>query len=188
MARVSGLTDTMMLTDTCVLTLCVLVLCPAVCRVLAVISALVAVGSCVLNDYFDLRIDAINKPEVHPQTTPAHPRQRDFDHLHYTTTPHAPSNPPPPPLTLPISLPPQRSLVQGTVRPSVALLIGSSLLTAAFAAASPVLIASPLLRRIIRAAVLAVTLYTPVFKPVPFLKNAVVAGVTSGTQPSHMHE
>lgn len=75
--------------------------------------------------------------------------------------------------------------MQGSVRPSTALLIGSGLLTAAFAAATPTLISSPLLRRIIRAAVLAVTLYTPVFKPVPLVKNAVVAGVTSGMSAGH---
>lgn len=66
--------------------------------VVAVISALVAVGSCVLNDYFDLRIDAINKPEVpptHPHTT------HDTDTLPHPTlhiTPaSSPSNPPFPP-------------------------------------------------------------------------------------------
>jgi hypothetical protein len=38
-----------------------------------------------------------------------------------------------------------------------------------------------LLRRIVHLAVVAVTLYTPVFKPLPFLKNGVVALVTAAS-------
>lgn len=102
---------------------------------MALASALVAVGSCVLNDWFDRRVDRVNKPDS--------------------------------------------ALVQGRVPPTHALLISLAALGAAFGTSYAVSGVSAL-SSIVRAAVVAVTLYTPCFKPVPFIKNLVVAAVTGG--------
>jgi 4-hydroxybenzoate polyprenyltransferase len=125
-----------------------------------VISALVAVGSCVLNDWFDLKVDAINKPDV-SVTSPC----RRIGCRGMTCLPSVLASR-------------QRSLVRGSVSPSHALAIGSCCLALAFWSAAS--LQSLILRQIVRFAVVAVTLYTPVFKPLPFVKNAVVAGVTAG--------
>lgn len=101
---------------------------------MALASALVAVGSCVLNDYLDLHVDQVNKPDS--------------------------------------------ALVAGRVKPAHALLISVALLGAAFG--TSFVAPAACLRTIVRAAVVAVTLYTPVFKPVPLVKNGVVALVTAG--------
>lgn len=101
---------------------------------MALASALVAVGSCVLNDFLDLRVDQVNKPGS--------------------------------------------ALVQGKVKPAHALLISVACLGAAFG--TSFVAPAACLQTIVRAAVVAVTLYTPVFKPVPFVKNCVVASVTAG--------
>lgn len=108
---------------------------------MALASALVAVGSCVLNDWFDRRVDRLNKPES--------------------------------------------ALVQGKVPSAHALLISLASLGLAFGTSFVVPAAA--LKHIVRAAVVAVVLYTPCFKSLPFLKNLVVASVTGGACSHQLH-
>ncbi len=105
--------------------------------VMAVVSALVAVGSCVLNDWFDVHVDRHNHPE--------------------------------------------RTLAAGKVQPHYALGLGVGCLALALLVGMWAAPSGSLLALIVRLAVVAVTLYTPVFKPVPFLKNGVVAAVTAAS-------
>lgn len=102
---------------------------------MALASALVAVGSCVLNDWFDLRVDRVNKPDS--------------------------------------------PLVQGKVQPQHALLLSLACLGTAWGTSWAV--SAGCLKAVVRAAVVAVAAYTPVFKPFPFLKNFIVASVTAAS-------
>lgn len=142
-------------------------------------------GSCVLNDFFDLKIDRINHPERTLVTGKVHPLHALLLALACLTTA----------LLLGNSVVVGSLSHRGTTNGFFSLLrqatLGSMLglapagggsavaATAAAAAASP----RPmlLLRRIVHLSVLAVTLYTPVFKPLPFLKNGVVALVTAAS-------
>ncbi|CAM9859264.1 unnamed protein product [Ascophyllum nodosum] len=96
-------------------------------------AASVAMGSCVLNDWFDMDIDRVNKPD--------------------------------------------RPLVTGEVVPEHALAIGMVLLLGALASAWAVHPAA--LQATIAASVGLTSAYTPVLKPIPVVKNLVVAGVVA---------
>ncbi|CAN0165033.1 unnamed protein product [Ectocarpus sp. 12 AP-2014] len=94
-------------------------------------AAAVSVGSCVLNDWFDIELDRVNEPE--------------------------------------------RPLVTGEVVPVHALGIGVAFLLAAVASASFVNPAA--LQATIVASVALTLAYTPLLKPIPLVKNFVVAMV-----------
>ncbi|CAM9786896.1 unnamed protein product [Chrysoparadoxa australica] len=97
----------------------------------ALAAVLVATGSCILNDWFDVAVDAENKPN--------------------------------------------RPLVTGRVKLGHALALSCVLLLGALASAWVV---NPLaLQMVIASSVCLVTMYTPVLKPFPLLKNFVAAGV-----------
>ncbi|CAM9527957.1 unnamed protein product, partial [Hapterophycus canaliculatus] len=94
-------------------------------------AASVSVGSCVLNDWFDIELDRVNDPE--------------------------------------------RPLVTGEVMPVHALGIGIGFLLAAVVSASAVHPAA--LQATIVASVALTSAYTPLLKPIPLMKNFVVAMV-----------
>ena len=138
-----------------------------------------AVGSCVLNDYFDRGVDRINHPErtlVQGQIRPIYALLLALSclttalllgnidlsctiHRAFASVPVAGQ-----PSTSYLSPPPMRWATARTLTPH-----------------SYTESTRRLLRRIVQTAVAAVVLYTPVFKPFPFLKNGVVALVIAAS-------
>lgn len=100
----------------------------------AVAAAAISVGSCVLNDWFDIELDRVNKPN--------------------------------------------RPLVTGEVMPHHALIMGLTFLSVALVSASAVHPAA--LQATIIASVALTSAYTPLLKPLPLVKNFVVAAVIAG--------
>ena len=103
--------------------------------VVAGCSAGVALASCALNDYFDMRNDAINAPD--------------------------------------------KPLVRGTVQKDHVVLLCLGLYSAVLAGAC--MLDSWVVRGIVAASCVATLLYTPLFKRIAFLKNAVVAGTIAAS-------
>lgn len=140
-------------------------------------------GSCVLNDVFDLKIDRINHPERTLVRGEVHP-------LHALLLAIG---------CLSAALLLGNSVVGGGLTQTSAnngffshfrqatsgSMLGLASAGRGSAAAAAGTTSAPLpmllLQRIVHMAVLAVTLYTPVLKPLPFLKNGVVALVTAAS-------
>lgn len=141
----------------------------------AITSALVAVGSCVLNDYFDLKTDRINNLErslVQGRVRPLHALLLALACLSMA-------------LFVGNSVVPTGTKINGLFflcrQTSAVPMLDLASAGGKYPGAENVQLLLRLLRRIVYMAVLAVSLYTPVFKPIPFLKNGVVSLVTAAS-------